>query len=49
MRVMNCPWRDVNALSTIARIEEYQILKRAGFDTMTFRRRSSRTRIATFE
>jgi len=35
---MNCYWRDVNALSTIARVEEYQILKRAGFDTMTFRR-----------
>jgi hypothetical protein len=35
---MNCSWRDVNALSTIAKIEQYKILEGAGFDTMTSKR-----------
>jgi hypothetical protein len=46
---MNCSWRDMNASSTIAKIEEYQIWKRAGFDTMAFRRAGQPVEDSYFE
>jgi hypothetical protein len=37
MGVMNCPWRDMNAQSTMTKIEKYQIWKRV-FENMNSQR-----------